>query len=296
MPKSAFTTTSTVLALSPCLLSLSLLAPVAHADTAAPVVIGHRGAAGLAPENTLEAVDRADRAGIDWVEVDVQRTKDGVLVLMHDQDLVRTTDARTVFPGRAPWKVDGFTMAELGRLRAGASREWKGSRYEAARVPTLGQLLDRLDRNNQGLVLEVKWPANHPGITLDILRVLDRKGWLDGHHVNNRLYAISFQAAALKEIRARRPDIRLGICTEQKPTSDELASYAKFVDVINPEHHTATAGLVNRAHALKGPHGKPLKVWPYTVNTSAQARRLRDQQVDGFTSDVPDLMRKELGQ
>lgn len=294
MPKSAFTKTSTVLALSPCL--LSLLAPVAHADTATPVVIGHRGAAGLAPENTLEAVDRADRAGIDWVEVDVQRSKDGVLVVMHDQDLVRTTDARTVFPKRAPWKVGGFTMAELGRLSAGASREWKGSGYEAARIPTLGQLLDRLDRNNQGLVLEVKWPADHPGITKDILRVLDRKGWLDGHHVNDRLYAISFQALALKEIHTRRPDIRLGICNERKPTSDELASYAKFVDVINPEHLTTTAGLVNRAHALKGPHGRPLKVWPWTVNTASQARRLKNIGVDGFTSDFPDSMRRTLGQ
>ena len=279
--------------------SLVPLAPSAYSETAAarsgPVVIGHRGAGGLAPENTLEAVDRADRAGVDWVEVDVQRTRDGVLVLMHDQDLARTTDAETVFPNRAPWKVGDFTAAELGRLRAGTSAEWRGSGYESARIPTLGQLLDRLDRNDQGLVLEVKWPGNFPGVTRDILNVLDRKGWLDAHHVNDRLYMISFLAAALKDVRSRRPDIKLGICDEQ-PTAAKLESYAKFADVINPVHRSTTANLVNRAHALRGPHGTPLKVWPYTVNTTGQALRLNGLGVDGFTSDVPDRMRSALGQ
>ena len=285
-----FTTASATLALS-----VSLLAPAAHADTATPLVIGHRGAAGLAPENTLEAVDQADRAGIDWVEVDVQRSRDGVLVVMHDQDLARTTDAESVFPNRAPWKVGDFTAAELGRLRAGASAQWKGSGYESARIPTLGQLLDRLDHNDQSLVLEVKWPGNFPGVTQDILNVLDRKGWLDAHHVKNRLYMISFLAAALKDIHTRRPDIKLGICDEKASTA-KLASYAGFVDVINPEHRATTADFVRRAHALKGPHGKPLKVWPWTVNTPTQAYRLRDLSVDGFTSDVPDSMKKALGQ
>ncbi|MFF3845893.1 glycerophosphodiester phosphodiesterase [Streptomyces sp. NPDC002328] len=293
-PYATTATTSAALALAVSL-SVSLLAPAAHADPAAPLVIGHRGAAGLAPENTLEAVDRADRAGIDWVEVDVQRSKDGVLVLMHDQDLVRTTDAEKVFPHRAPWKVGDFTYAELSRLRAGSSARWKGSRYEAARIPTLGQLLDRLDRNNQGLLLELKWPGAFPGVVQDTLRVLGRKGWLDARHVHNRLYVISFLPAALKTVRRERPDIRLGICDEGA-SAGKLASYAKYVDAVNPEHTSATAEFVRRAHALKGPHGKPLKVWPYTVNAPQQARRLRDLRADGFTTDFPDTMRRVLGQ
>ncbi|GKQ36503.1 glycerophosphodiester phosphodiesterase family protein [Streptomyces sp. A012304] len=291
MPERTCVTASAALAA----LALSLLTPVAHADAAAPLVIGHRGAAGLAPENTLEAVDRADRAGIDWVEVDVQRSKDGVLVLMHDPDLVRTTDAEKVFPHRAPWRVGDFTYAELSRLRAGASARWKGTRYETARVPTLGQALDRLDRNGQGLLLELKWPGRFPGVVQDTLRVLDRKGWLDAHHVHDRLYVISFLPAALKTVRKERPDIKLGICDE-RATAGELASYATYADVVNPEHGATTAHFVRRAHALKGPHGKPLKVWPWTVNTPTQARRLRDLRVDGFTTDFPDRMRRVLGQ
>ncbi|WP_416976358.1 glycerophosphodiester phosphodiesterase [Streptomyces sp. T028] len=289
MLERALTTASAALALTLCVLT-----PSALADAGTPLVIGHRGAAGLAPENTLEAVDRAARAGIGWVEVDVQRSKDGVLVVLHDQDLARTTDARTVFPRRAPWKVGDFTVAELTGLRAGAEPRWKGSGYENARVPTLGQLLDRLDRTGQGLLLEVKWPQNHPGVTRDILAVLGRKGWLDRRHVDSRLHIISFQAAALREVRALRPAIKLGICQEGA-SAGKLASYAKFVDSVNPQQGAVTRDFVRRAHALKGPHGKPLKVWPYTVNTATQARRLRALGVDGFTSDVPDAMRRTLG-
>ncbi|MFD7134023.1 glycerophosphodiester phosphodiesterase [Streptomyces sp. NPDC059894] len=296
MPVHGFALTSAALALS----SLSLLAASPHsapaaAAPAAPLIIGHRGAAGLAPENTLEAIDRADRAGVDWVEVDIQRSKDGVLVVMHDQDLVRTTDVRAVFPHRSPWKVGDFTMAELGRLRAGASPQWKKTAYASARIPTLGQVLDRLDRNGQGLLLEVKWPGNFPGVTGDILKVLDRKGWLDAHHVDNRLYVISFLAGALKEVRARRPDIRLGVCDET-PSAGELASYATFVDVVNPDHRGLTQGYVRKAQALKGPHGRPLKVWPWTVNTAGPARQLRDWHADGITTDVPDTIGKALTQ
>lgn len=296
MPIHGFAMTSAVVALS----SVSLLASSLSAGTAAaaqdtPLIIGHRGAAGLAPENTLEAIDRADRAGVDWVEVDVQRSKDGVLVVMHDQDLARTTDARTVFPGRAPWKVGDFTLAELNRLRAGASPQWKGSGYESARIPTLGQVLDRVDRNGQGLLLEVKWPGNFPGVTQDILRVLNNKGWLDAHHVDNRLYMISFLGAALKDVHKQRPDIKLGICDET-PTAGELASYAKFVDVVNPNYRALTKSYVDKAHAMTGTHGRPLKLWPYTVNTSAPARTLSNWGVDGITTDLPDKIRKALGQ
>lgn len=296
MPIHRFATTSAALALASAALLLTAGPSPATAAAAppAPLIIGHRGAAGLAPENTLEAVDRADRAGVDWVEVDVQRSKDGVLVLMHDQDLVRTTDARTVFPARAPWKVGDFTYAELSRLRAGASPAWKGTGYASARIPTLGQLLDRLDRNGQGLLLEVKWPGNFPGVTQDILRTLDRKGWLDTHHIDKRLYVISFQAAALKDVHRRRPAVRLGICDET-PTTGELASYARFVDVVNPDHRGLTRTYVDRAHALKGTHGRPLKLWPWTVNTAAPARTLAAWGVDGITTDVPGTIGRAVG-
>src|SRR5919206_4176055 len=86
---------------------------------AVPTVVAHRGASGQAPENTLAAVRRAVELRVDRVEVDVQRTKDGVPVVIHDTTLARTTDVRRVHPRRAPWLVGDFTLAEIQRLDAG---------------------------------------------------------------------------------------------------------------------------------------------------------------------------------
>lgn len=99
-----------------------LPASTAHAapDTDRTQVIAHRGASAYAPENTLAAIDKADDLGFRWVENDVQRTKDGQLVVIHDDSLTRTTDVEEVFPGRAPWKVKDFTAAEIAQLDAGS--------------------------------------------------------------------------------------------------------------------------------------------------------------------------------
>jgi len=85
-----------------------------------PLVIAHRGARSLAPENTLAACRAAREVGADGWECDVHMTKDGELVLMHDNTLSRTTDACAVFPGRAPWLVSDFTLEEIRQLDAGS--------------------------------------------------------------------------------------------------------------------------------------------------------------------------------
>lgn len=144
-----------------------------NAKRTAPVVFAHRGASAYAPENTLAAVDKADALGFDWVENDVQFTKDGVLVVVHDTDLRRTTDAEEVFPDRTSWAVKDFTAAEIARLDAGS---WFGPRFAGTRVPTLKQYLDRVERNRQKLLLEIKSPEIYPGIEKETLRVLRQKG------------------------------------------------------------------------------------------------------------------------
>ena len=104
-----------------------------------PLVVAHRGASADAPENTLSAVRAALVRDSDLVEVDVQRSKDGALVLMHDTTLSRTTNARNLFPTRGPWLVGQFTYAELSRLDAGS---WKGPQFAGETIPTLEQLIE----------------------------------------------------------------------------------------------------------------------------------------------------------
>ncbi|MFD5942241.1 glycerophosphodiester phosphodiesterase family protein [Streptomyces griseus] len=252
----------------------------------APVVVAHRGASGYAPENTLAAVDAADALGIEWVENDVHRTRDGVLVVLHDNDLKRTTDAEQVYPDRAPWAVKDFTAAELAKLDAGS---WFGERFAGARVPTLTQFLSRMERNRQKLLLEIKSPATYPGIERDIIRVLGRSGWLDRSHVRSRLVIQSFGADSVKRVHSLRPDITTGFLGT--PAVADLPSYAAFTDQINPSYATIGADYVAAVQRLKGPHGKRLRVNTWTVNKAADAVKARDYGVDGIITNFPDVVR-----
>ncbi|WP_244258502.1 glycerophosphodiester phosphodiesterase family protein [Streptomyces sp. Tu 2975] len=256
----------------------------------APQVIAHRGASAYAPENTLAAVDLADEMGFTWVENDVQRTKDGELVVMHDDSLTRTTDVEQRFPDRAPWKVKDFTGAEIATLDAGS---WRGAEWAGARVPTLKQYLERVDENRQKLLLEIKKPELYPGIEKDTLRVLGQEGWLDRSHVRSRLVIQSFGADSVRAVHRQRPDITTGFLGT--PAVADLPSYAAFTDQINPTHTSLSAEYVAAVHALKGAHGKPLRVSTWTVNDAAAATRVAGFGVDGIITNNPDVVRDAIG-
>ncbi|MFE2280957.1 glycerophosphodiester phosphodiesterase [Streptomyces sp. NPDC059454] len=251
-----------------------------------PLVIAHRGASAYAPENTLAAVDEAAALGVDWVENDVQRTRDGELVVLHDDSLQRTTDVEEVFPGRAPWKVKDFTAAEIARLDAGS---WFGSAYAGARVPTLEQFVHRVERHQQKLLLEIKNPQLYPGIERQIVKVLGNEGWLDRRHVRNRLIVQSFSADSVRTVHGLRPAVKTGFLGT--PPVSDLPAYAAFTDQINPSHGSLSAGYVAAVHALKGVHGKPLEVCTWTVNDATAARRVAGFGVDGIITDTPDVVR-----
>ncbi|MFF2719212.1 glycerophosphodiester phosphodiesterase family protein [Streptomyces sp. NPDC058011] len=251
-----------------------------------PVVVAHRGASGYAPENTLAAADAAKALSVEWVENDVHRTKDGVLVVLHDTDLKRTTNVEEVFPGRAPWAVKDFTAAEIAKLDAGS---WFGSQFTGTRVPTLSQFVNRLERNRQKLLLEIKSPATYPGIERDILRVLGQAGWLDRSHVRDRLVIQSFVADSVKEVHALRPDITTGFLGT--PPVADLPGYAAFTDQINPSYATIDADYVAAVQRLKGPHGKRLRVSTWTVNDAANAAKVHAYGVDGIITNYPDVVR-----
>ncbi|MFH0244855.1 glycerophosphodiester phosphodiesterase [Streptomyces sp. HK10] len=261
-------------------------APQAAPPAGAPVPVAHRGASGYAPENTLAAVDAARALDIKWVENDVQRTRDGELVVMHDATLSRTTDVEEVFPDRAPWRVADFTAAEIARLDAGS---WFDPLYAGERVPTLEQYLRHLDRTGQNLLLEIKRPELYPGIEADILGELRGEGWLDRQHVRSKLVVQSFGADSVRAVHEQAPAVRTGFLGT--PAVEELPRYARFSDQINPPHTTLTGEYVRRVHALKGPHGKPLEVFTWTVNGTEAARRVAAMGVDGIISNYPDVVR-----
>ncbi|MGV9555921.1 glycerophosphodiester phosphodiesterase [Streptomyces sp. NPDC003401] len=270
---------------------VALLLPVHDARAGIvgrPAVIAHRGASARAPENTLAAVDAAARLGARWVENDVQRTEDGELVVIHDDSLERTTDVEEVFPGRAPWKVRDFTAAEVARLDAGG---WFGPAYAGARVPTLREYVRRVERHGQKLLLELKNPALYPGIEQDTLEVLAGEGWLDREHLD-RLVVQSFDAGSLRAVHGLAPSVTTGLLG--RPAVRDLPGCAAFADLINPSYVALSAEYVSAVHAVGGPHGSPLRIFVWTVDDAAAARRVAGYGVDGVITDKPDVVARAL--
>jgi glycerophosphoryl diester phosphodiesterase len=254
-----------------------------------PLVIGHRGASAYAPENTLTSIDKAAELGIAWVENDVQRTRDGKLVVIHDDSLQRTTDVEEVFPHRAPWKVKDFTAAEIARLDAGS---WFGPRCGHARVPTLEQYMRRVEHNHQKLLLEIKNPELYPGIEQQTLKLLSNEGWLDRPHLAGRLIVQSFSADSLRIVHDLEPAVTTGFLGT--PHIWDLPRLASFTDGINPSYGSISRGYVSAVHSVTGPHGRPLAVFAWTVDDADTARRVARYGVDGVITDKPDVVRAAL--
>lgn len=220
-------------------------------------VIGHRGAAALAPENTLAAVEAGLAAGADGVEVDVRATADGVLVLMHDPDVARTTNGT----GR----VDALTLADVVPFG----------------VPTVHEVLAHVPRDRL-LILEVKghpWEAGYDPAE-PVARALARALVADGER---RVVVSSFNPVALQVVRANAPGVRTAVLTNA--AFDLASNLAAAVDGGHLECHVP-ASLVDAAFSARA-HNAGRRVVAWTVNDPDRLRELRDAGVDGVISDDP---------
>jgi len=254
----------------------SAVAIPAHAATKIEDV-AHRGASAYAPENTLAAFRAARARHADFFELDVQQTKDGHLIIMHDATLARTTNARRVYPHRAPWRIKDFTLAQIKRLDAGS---WFSARFKGERVPTLDETLRAMDHSGLGLVLELKNPKLYPGMSTRIVKALRRHpDWLKP----GRLIVHSFDWSAARHFHSLMPKVPVAVLGA--PTARQLAgvaTYAKQVDVPQAKATKAYVALLHRHH---------LKVFVWTVDSSARMRAFAGEHVDGIITDRPDLVR-----
>ncbi len=256
------------------------LTPVVPATAAsAPLVVAHRGASAYAPENTVAAFELARDRGADMFELDVQETKDHHLVLMHDTTLGRTTDVEEVFPGRAPWRIGEFTLAEIRRLDAGS---WFSRKYAGEAVPTLGEALRAMRDSGLGLLLEIKEPRLYPGIEARVAEEIGRDpAW------RGRIVVQSFDWNSMRRFHGLMPGVPIGLLGT--PRIAELPGLARFADQINPPCADVTAEYVRRVHRLR------MKVLAWTVDDPAAVRRLIGAGVDGVITNKPDVVRELAG-
>lgn len=234
-----------------------------------PPVIGHRGAAARAPENTLAGFRRAKALGCGWVEFDVRLTADGALVLCHDDRLDRTTSVR----GRVAAK----NLTEIRQADAGA---WFGPGFAGELVPTLDEALALCARLGLGTNVEVKAERGLAGSTAAaVAAALDRIG---GHAP--QVLVSSFVVEVLAAMREFAPRVPRGLLL--KLLSRGWAGLAARLDcaTVNLDHRRVHPSLVAAIRAAGYP------VLAYTVNDPARARQLFDWGVTSVFSDAPDMI------
>jgi len=245
-----------------------------------PRLFGHRGAAGVAPENTLPSFERAVRDGAGYLELDVHATRDGVVVVIHDPTLERTTDGAGA--------VRELTFEELRRHDAGCRFESDGAypfRGRGIRVPALEELLDAFP--DVPLNIEIK--QTEPAIESRVVALLERKRALA------RTLLAAEEDAIMRRVRAHAPEAATSASYGEAHDFFErcfAARFAGYAPVARAlqiparigEVELVTAATVAAAHR----HGIEMHVW--TVNEEREMERLLDLGVDGVMSDFPERL------
>ncbi|SEA58250.1 glycerophosphodiester phosphodiesterase family protein [Rubrimonas cliftonensis] len=232
----------------------------------AVLVIGHRGASALAPENSLAAIRRAVEDGADWVEIDVQESAEGAVIVVHDSDFMKLAGVGL--------KVRDATADDLARIDIGS---WFGPEHAGERTPTLAQALEAV-RGRARLLIELK----HYGFEVDlenrVAAVVEAAGMADEVAVMSLKYASVVKMAAL------RPGWPLGVLAATA-IGDVSRLEGDFVAI---RAASASPGLAERLHRA----GKKLIVW--TVNDPAEMSAMISLGADGLITDDPGLARDVL--
>tara|TARA_B100001989_G_scaffold252091_1_gene233078 strand:+ start:4766 stop:5512 length:747 start_codon:yes stop_codon:yes gene_type:complete len=237
-----------------------------------PKIIGHRGCAAYAPENTLEGIHTAADMDIDWVELDVKLTKDEVPIIFHDDTLDRTTNGTGNMADR--------TYKELKDLECGS---WFGESFIGIQIPTLEEALEVLIDRDMGLNLEIKPCPGREKETAEVALDLLSTIWDD----HDRLLISSFQHVSLEVAHDIANDWHRGLLLPEEWPENwaELADYLQVSSVnVNAEH--VTREQVETIMDMEK------LVLAYTVNNPDQARILQSWGVDGFFSDCPDALQE----
>lgn len=232
-----------------------------------PVVIGHRGAAAVAPENTLASMRRAHADGARWVEFDVHLSGDGRCIVLHDDTIDRTTDGR----GAAA----ALSFEALRRYDAGA---WFAPQFAGERIPDLEELTALLGALGLGANVEIKPSPGAEKATAEAVMAVLRRCW--PAHLPPQLVS-SFAPLSLAAARDAAPEIARGYLFGQLPADWRRRAEALGCATIHCGERRLTPAQVAAVREA----GYPLLV--YTVNDPARARELIHWGATGIISDCP---------
>ncbi|MEM9367742.1 MAG: glycerophosphodiester phosphodiesterase family protein [Planctomycetota bacterium] len=229
-------------------------------------VMAHRGASGEAPENTMAAFQRAIDEGADWIELDVQESADGQVIVMHDSDFMRQA--------RVPLKVWDADQSQLEGIDIGS---WMDPSFAAERVPRLSEVLE-LCRDRVGVIIELKYYGHDERLEHSVVEIVESAGMSD------RVMIMSLKKEGVLKAKNLRPTWKCGLLLSIH------AGNLKRVDVdfVAINSRFATHAFVRDMHAA----GKEVYVW--TVNDAATMSQMLNRGVDGLLTDRPALARRVL--
>ncbi|USK71170.1 glycerophosphodiester phosphodiesterase [Peribacillus asahii] len=252
------------------------LAKEKHKDI---VNVSHRGASGYAPEHTLVSYQMGEKMHGDYIEIDLQMTKDGQLIAMHDEKLDRTTNGTGL--------VKDYTLAEIKQLDAGSwfnekYPESASPNYEGLQVPTLEEVFKKFGKNAR-YYIETKSPETYPGMEKELLRLIDK------YDINKKSLLIqSFSPQSLKVMNELDPSVNLIQLISYKNyaviTDDEIAAIKEYAMGVGPNHTYLNEEYVQKVV------NSGLELHPYTVNDKDRMKQLIDWGVTGMFTNFPDKL------
>jgi len=247
--------------------------------SATPLIIGHRGASAVAPENTLASFRRAIEAGADGIEFDVQLSRDGVPVIIHDDTLRRT--------GLRPERVVDLSVEELQNVDAGSWFSATGE-YRGEKIPTLQQLFEDFSNNNALLYLELKCNAFEiPEIVSATADLLEK------YSIGDRTVVECFDLPAIEAMKQRAPDIKTAALFEPRFSNPSaLLSGQSLVEraVATGADEIALHHSLANKRTIQAARDSGLRVVVWTVDDPRWIQRSQDRGVDCLITNDPEVM------
>nr|WP_256243287.1 glycerophosphodiester phosphodiesterase [Bacillus sp. V3B] len=243
------------------------------------VNVSHRGASGYAPEHTLVSYDMGEKMHGDYIEVDLQMTKDGQLIAMHDEKVDRTTNGTGL--------VRDYTLDQIKQLDAGSwfnetYPQYANPDYEGLTVPTLEEVFQKFGKNAK-YYIETKSPDIYPGMEEELLRLVNE------YDINKKTLLVqSFSPESLKIMNELDPSVQLVQLTSYRSyaaiTDAEIAEIKEYAMAVGPNHTYLNEEYVQKVV------NNGLEIHPYTVNDKERMEQLIDWGVTGMFTNFPDLL------
>lgn len=235
-------------------------------------IYGHRGASEYAPENSMEAFQLAYDMGADGIEFDVQMTKDGYLVIAHDEEIGRVSDGEGFIKDYTLKELRAFTFNKIH------------PEYGDVKIPLLEDVLDQFKQKSnkdREFLFNIELKNNifaYKGMEEKVLKMVKEKGVLE------KIFFSSFRHESMLKLRKLEPEVKVAFlyCDGILDITDYAGKYK--VDIIHPAWYH-----LNREGMLDSAHEKGIAVNAWTVNSGKEIRRLCDMGVDGIITNKPDL-------